>query len=233
VPTAAQAADAAVSPSPSTKKVSHKSAEKAEDAYIEGARQLRDANYEAAERSFLRAYNLNPEKNEYLLALSASRERHLTGLVQQSSQARMANHTEEADRLLTQARTLDPSNPLIAEHEIVSPSALPHVDQVAQRHFILASTIEFAPAKDLHSFHERGDLRAVLQHVLMAYGIKPTFESDVPAKNIRLDVDDIDFTSALTITQMMTSVFYTPLDAKTAIVAKDNPENRERLELLV
>ena len=232
-PTAAQAAEAAVSPSSSTKKISRKSAEKAEDAYIEGARQLRDANYDAAEKSFLRAIKLDPQKSEYILALSASRERHLTGLLQQSSQARMANRPEEAEHLLAQARAIDPSHPLIAEHTIVPPSALPHVDQVAQRHFILASTIEFAPTKDLHSFHERGDVRIVLQHVLTAYGIKPTFESDVPAKNIRLDVDDIDFTSALTITQMMTSVFYTPLDANTAIVAKDNPENRERLERLV
>ena len=88
----------------------------AEAAYLAGAKQLEHNNLDAAESEFERALKLNPGNRNYALAISVTREHRLTELVQQSSKARLSGDPARADTLLAEARTIDPTDPLVLEH---------------------------------------------------------------------------------------------------------------------
>jgi tetratricopeptide (TPR) repeat protein len=93
-----------------------KSSSAADDAYIEGAREIQRKNLAAAELDFARAVQLNPNNRDYALALLATRENHITELVQSAARARQVGDRAQADALIAQARALDPDNPILAQH---------------------------------------------------------------------------------------------------------------------
>ncbi len=93
-----------------------KQAREAEDAYLEGARQIERKDLAGAEKSFARAVQLNPGNRDYALALIVTREHELSELVQQAAKARLNGDNARADALLEQARKIDPDNAVIAQH---------------------------------------------------------------------------------------------------------------------
>ena len=48
--------------------------------------------------------------------------------------------------------------------------------------------------------------------------------------NLRFDLDDSSYQQAVPVLLDITHLFAVPLDAKSVLIAKDTPENRQRLE---
>jgi len=222
------------SPNPDAK-VSEKQAREADDAYLEGAKHIQHGDLPAAERSFARAVQLDPSNRDYILALADVREHRVTELVQSAAQARRLGQNDKADDLLAQARVLDPDNPIVTQHFGVNLS--PWQSTADPLHFpaadiasTLAGPIEFAPTPGLQDIHQRGDPRSVISAVYSAYGIKPAFDSSFTNSTpVRLDLDQVDFATATRILNHMTHVFAVALQPHSALIAKDNQEQRERL----
>jgi type II secretory pathway component GspD/PulD (secretin) len=95
---------------------SKKHLREAEDAYLAGAKKLQQNDLEGAERDFTHAQNLDPQNQEYAIALSLARQHQLMGLVQQAGKEKLAGNQGKAEKLLAQARAIDPRNPLVLEH---------------------------------------------------------------------------------------------------------------------
>jgi type II secretory pathway component GspD/PulD (secretin) len=89
----------------------------AEAAYMAGAKKLERDDLNAAEKEFQRALKLDPENQNYAIAISVTRQHRLTELVQQSSKARQAGDQGKAETLLAEARAIDPQDPLVVEHD--------------------------------------------------------------------------------------------------------------------
>jgi len=194
--------------------VSAHQAREADDAYLEGAKQLERDDIVSAERSFAHAVELNPNKQEYILSLTVAREHHLTELVQQAAKAR-----------------------LITQHDGVDASSLSSfLDQENLR----AQTpsfdgpIELDVTPGVKSFHLRNGAQDVIRAVYLAYGITVTFDESVTNNApIKFDLDDVDFKTATRVVADMTHIFAVAVQPHSALVAKDTTENRERLETLV
>jgi general secretion pathway protein D len=88
----------------------------AEDAYLAGAKKLQRDDLDAAEHEFLRALALDPGNRNYAIAISVTRQHRLTELVQQATKARRAGDQEKAKTLLSEARAIDPTSPMVIEH---------------------------------------------------------------------------------------------------------------------
>ena len=88
----------------------------AEDAYLAGAKKLERDDLNGAEREFTRAQQLDPQNRDYAIAISMARQHRLMELVQQAGKEKLAGNQEKAEKLLAQARTIDPQNPLVLEH---------------------------------------------------------------------------------------------------------------------
>jgi type II secretory pathway component GspD/PulD (secretin) len=88
----------------------------AEDAYLAGAKKLQRDDLIGAEREFTRAQKLDPGNRDYAIAIELARQHQLTELVQQAGKARQDGNPQKAEKLLAQARAIDPENPLVIEH---------------------------------------------------------------------------------------------------------------------
>jgi general secretion pathway protein D len=217
--------------------VSERQAREADDAYIDGAKQMEHPDFPAAERSFARAVQLNPNKQEYVLSLAVAREHHLTELVQSAAKARLLGDNARADSLLAQARTLDPNNNIITQHLGVDASPLPTaVDLDSKRGNVpaLAGPLEFAPTPGLKSLHHRGAAQDVIRSVYSDFGISVNFDSSFTSNSIlKFDLDTVDFATARRILGEMTHTFTVAVQPNNALIAKDTPEERDQLQPMI
>ncbi len=234
--TAAATEAARVIPPPPSK---HQ-AQLAEDAYLAGARLLDRNELAAAEVQFAKALKLNPTRSEYAQAVALAHEHRVTDLIQQSGKARLLGQTDEADKLLAEARKLDPQSNIVTQH--VDATAPPHAfsaqfdpetEPWIREGPAIAGAITLLPNSGPQSFHIHSDVQDVLNHVLSAYGIHPVFDESVPRQSIRFDLEDVPYQQASTILMEMAGLFAVPLDPRSVYIAKDTIENRQRFEHLL
>ncbi len=215
--------------------ISEHSRRLAREAYVLGAREVDRDLLEAAEQHFTRAHDLDPANADYNNALALTREHRLTQLVQQASVARVQRDTVRADALLEQARRIDPENAVIAQHFPSPASVATAVDPTDRFHDspVPAEAIDLTPSPSSQSFHLRADSRSVLTEVLRSFGIRAVFDDSVPNSNLRFDLEQVSYAQAIPILLSMVHSFVVPLDATSVLIAKDTPENRDRLERLL
>ncbi len=230
----------------------------AHDAYLAGAKKLEHDDLDAAEHEFVRALELDPENRNYAVAISVTREHRLIELVKQATNARQAGDEGKAQTLLAEARTLDPTNPMVLEHAdpVIPFNALAlqtaagkptdrSIDPLADRARLLSGTtrqpwqievpvlagaIRVAPADGVKDFHLRGETRDVMNQVAAAYGIRVVLDDSVEHKNLRFDLENVTYAEAMSVLMSMAHVFAVPLDETSVLVAKDDATDRQRLE---
>jgi general secretion pathway protein D len=205
----------------------------AEDVYLAGARLLERNDLTGAEIQFGKAAKLNPSNSDYASAYAVTHQRHVTELVQESGKARLLGQNEKAETLLAEARLLDPENNIVGQS--VDSGALPKVFHPEIEPWIrdgptLAGPITLLPSPGPKSFHLHSDEQDVIRQVLSAYGIHATFDDSVQRQNLRFDLDDSPYEQAVPILLDMVHLFAVPLDAKSVLIAKDTPDNRQKFD---
>jgi hypothetical protein len=238
---------------------SKRQSREAESAYLAGAKKLEHDDLNGAEAQFQRALKLDPGNRNYAIAISVARQHHVTELVHQATQARQTGDALKANILLAEAREIDPDNPVVIEHSgpfVTSAPALsaaqlaasinnnratPLADQALMlaatadtpwkiQGPVLAGTIRVAPDEGLKSHHVNGSSTQVIRTVALAYGINVIVDDSVEQKNLRFDLENVDYQRAMSVLMSMAHGFISPVDEKTVIVAKDDSANRLRLE---
>jgi Flp pilus assembly secretin CpaC len=226
---------------PDPPEVSRHDAQQAEEAYLTGVKLLDRGDLAKAEKQFLKASNLVPSRTEYVQATALAHEHRVTELVQQAGRARMLGHPDKADSLLAEARKLDPQNEIVTQHtnaaqrqsifhpEIRSGDGVSY-DPLDRRIRQIAGPITLSPSKELQEFHLHADSRQIVEQVFSRYNIRTVFDDSVERKDIRLELEKVPYSKASSIVLDMAHAFATPVDPQTVLIAKDNTENREKLE---
>jgi general secretion pathway protein D len=231
------AAVAQTNPGPNANATSEASpkqnARAAEDAYLSGARLLDHNDLTGAELKFRRAVALNSSNRDYALALSLTHERHVTELIQQAGKARLLGQHEKAETLLAEARLLDPENgivgPRVDNGEL--PKAFhPEIEPWIREDPAITGPVTLGPNPVQKSFHLHSDEQDVIRQVLSSYGIRPVFDESVQKDDLRFNLDESSYQQAVPVLLDITHLFAVPMDAKSVFIAKDTPENRQRLE---
>ncbi len=233
----------------------------AQDAYLAGAKRLERDDLAGAEHEFTRALQLDPGNTDYAIAISVAREHRLSELVQQAGQARLAGDSAHAETLLAEARAIDPANPIVLEHSspalvqnAVAPQTPPRggdlpITPLTDRTQLLMSAdaggpsplqtpalagpLQLRPSSGLKSFHLRGDVQAVVRDVAKEYGIRTVMDNSVGRKDLRFDLENVDYKQAMGIVMSMAHLFAVPIDETSVLVAKDDPASRQQFERLV
>lgn len=212
-----------------------KQVREAEDAYLQGAKAIDHKDLEAAEKDFARAAQLNPKNRDYTLALIVTREHRLSELVGQAAKQRLLGNDQRAERLLEEARKIDPNNAIVAQH-FESPtrpgvSQIPDADPLAGS---LGGPVQFEPKPGKQDVHLRGGASDILRSLYAQFGITASFDSSVrSAFPIKLDLQGVTFEQATRIASQMTQTFAIPVQPHTALIAEDTEDNRKRLEPVV
>jgi hypothetical protein len=219
--------------------ISESQSREADDAYLDGAKQVQHKNLAAAIQDFERAVRLNPNNRDYTLALLATRENRITELVQSAARARKHGDTARADALLAQARAIDPDNRVVAQHFDTGTGAdtsddvlgNPHAADIAST---LAGPVELEPLPGTKSIHLQGDSQTVIRGVYRTFGIEVTFDASFTSTQpLQFDFNSINYADATRVLNMMAHIFAVPVQPKLALVAKDTQEMRDELSPLV
>jgi type II secretory pathway component GspD/PulD (secretin) len=239
------AASAPKPPPPAPTPLSPKQLREADDAYLEGAKQIQHKNLAAAMQSFERAVTLDPTNRDYALALIVAREGRVTELVQSAAKARLLGDTAKADALLQEAHALDPDNRIVDEHlpnsapppakppfrpgllySSVDPLKFPAADIAST----LAGPVELAPSAGKRTIHLHGGTQTVLRSLYSQFGITTVFDPSVPnGPNIDLDMTNVTFADAASILNMSERTFAVAVQPKVALIARDTQEMRDSL----
>lgn len=223
----------------SSRKYTERELRQADDAYLEGARLLDRGELAAAEKAFQRASKIIPIKPEYVQAATLAHEHRVTELVQQAGRARLLGHPEQADALLAQASRLDPENNIVNQHRNTAPEPQSRIEtqvrnigaeSFARRTDRLAGPIVLSPSTELKDLRLRGTTPQVIQQAFSLYGIRTVMDDSLQSQPMRVELEKIGYDRASDIVLSMAHAFAIPLDQHTVIVAKDTPQNRERLE---
>src|SRR5437762_10667930 len=100
----------------------------AESSYLAGVRLLDRGDMAGAEARFTKAATLNPTSSDYAQAAALAHEHRVSSLVLEAGRERMLGHAVRADKLLAEARVLDPENNIVTQHSgpnAISASAAP------------------------------------------------------------------------------------------------------------
>jgi type II secretory pathway component GspD/PulD (secretin) len=205
----------------------------AEDAYLAGARLLDRNDLAGAETQFGKAAKLNSSNSDYAAAYAVAHQRHVNQLVQESGKARLLGQNEKAETLLAEARLLDPENTIVRQS--VDTGALPKIFHPEIEPWIrdapsIAGPITLLPSSGNRSFHLSAGEQDLIRQVLSAYGIQANFDDSVQRQNLRFDLDDSPYQQAVPVLLGMTHLFAVPLDAKSVLITRDTPENRQHFE---
>jgi type II secretory pathway component GspD/PulD (secretin) len=211
-------------------------AERAEQAYLAGARLLEQKDLAGAQNAFTKAAKLDPAQPNYEMALTLTRNHRVNELVQSAAKARMLGDPKQADRLLAQARIIDPANEEVLEHTIGGQSGLqstaPRATFTPVQDPVYAPPIELQPAPGPKEVDLRGDAKLVITETAQAYGVKVAFDASADegqAVQLRFNMPASPYDRTMPLLLKMAHMFAVPLDKKTILVAKDTQENRARL----
>ncbi len=210
--------------------VSSRELKQAGKEFSRGLQYQRGKKTESAFRAFERASSLVPSDMEYATAREIARQQLVLEQLKRGNELMAEQKNAEAVAAFRHAVQLDPSNNFALQRlqdsaGSASPlrrSALPVVER--------SDTIEIQPRRERRSFHLRGDARQIIEQVAAAYGLTAYFDESAEPRQLRFDVDDTDFRTAVNLATMMSKTFWTPLSSTQLLVAADRADLRQRFD---
>src|ERR1700761_3182751 len=124
------------------------------------------------------------------------------------------------------AMRIDPGNPELAERA-AQIGAMPDNNSAPAR-----TTIQGLPKLNVqqgkHNLDLHGDTRSAYDMVTHMFGIKATFDPDLPSRRVHLRVEDVDFTTAIALLSQSSGTFWRPVGEDMIFVAADTSEKRKQ-----
>ncbi|HET9741882.1 MAG TPA: hypothetical protein VFQ00_03945 [Terriglobales bacterium] len=207
---------------------------KAEKEYLAAMNFVRNGQVEKGEALLEDALQLDPHNLAALSARELLKQERIHEEVARANRQLEAGHQPQAIAQLRKALSLDPHNELTQQRlQAVLAQTASAADQLPARiHYRDAGAVELAPNNTKQTFHYKGDSRGLLDRVWNAYGIRPLLDSSVTSRQVRFDMENVDFATAVVILSQMTKTFFQPVSPNQALIVADTPTNRKQFERL-
>ena len=194
-----------------------------------GARQEAAGDYEGALEAYEEAARYAPFDVTIVSKAAALRSRLVRGYVDEGERLALEGNLGAAAEAYAFALHVDPSNAVLMER-LKQIDSMPH-DEKEPEDQPVEGMPQLRPDRVTRSFDTRTDLRTAYEQVAAAYGIKAAFDPDLPARNVRFRVKDVDFETAMNVLVLQTGTFWRPLNSKLIFVAADTSEKRKAFDL--
>ncbi len=188
-----------------------------------------EARFDEALLSYDEAAHLAPQDLAVVGRGAVLRSKLIREHVDKAEQLALAGKLPQAKEELTIAMRIDPSNKIVAERYAQMDSM--HNDEPSQSAAEISGLPHLKTQAGRHSFDLRGDTRSAYQQVAQAFGVKITFDPDVVSRQVRMQLDNVDFNTAVSLLGSTTGTFWTPVNATLMFVAPDTLEKRRQFGL--
>jgi len=179
------------------------------------------------------ASDLEPANVEYATMRAVLQQQLAASYLERGNRLAEAGDFAGAAGQFRAAYSLDPEDPYIRQrmHD-VTVAEDPEHQNVLQR-LESVTQINEKPAAGTKSFHFQGDSRSLITQIGKAFDLQVAFDPAFSPKQLRFDVDNVDFYKAMELAGMMSHSFWAPVSANEIIVAQDTPEMRKQYERMV
>jgi Bacterial type II and III secretion system protein/FG-GAP-like repeat len=218
-PSSSQFQDPKVRPDP---KRAQKAAEHGDKAAAAG-------RFEEALMAYEEAEHYAPQDASIIERAAALRSKLVRTHVEAAERAALAGQLMLATDELAAAIEIDPGNAIVAERlaQIKNMEDEPPPKSTNG----ISGMPRLLPQSGKHNIDLRGDTKAIYEQLAAMFGIKATFDPDITAKNVRLRVNEVDFSTAMAVLGAQTGTFWRPLNPTLIFVAPDTQEKRRQYAL--
>jgi type II secretory pathway component GspD/PulD (secretin) len=194
-----------------------------------GQKQEASGAYEAALAAYEEAARYAPFDITIVSKAAELRSKMVRSYSESAERLALDGNLQAATEALAAALTLDPSNKIVLDRmeEMEAMRTQSKDFPVEERPQGLPKVV---PDKVIRGFHLQTDTRSAYEQVAASYGIKASFDPELPSRSVRLRVDNVDFDTAMKVLTAETGTFWRALDAKLIFVAADTAEKRRQYE---
>ncbi len=197
----------------------------ARQSFSRGLKAAQAKNMDEAFAQFDNATRLVPQNIEYLTAREMARQQ-LVGLhLERGNTNLQTGRQVEALAEFRIALNMDPQNEFAQQRLRDALGPPPIKTSGAPQVVASADALAVQPQPGRHDFHYRGDSRGLFNAIASAYGLTVIFDDTFPARRVRFDMENVDFTTAIQAARTVTKAFVVPLEEKVVYATIDNPEN--------
>lgn len=202
----------------------------AEQAFAHALKLQKDKHPEEAFDEFEHAAALLPRNLEYVTAREVARQQLVYAHIEAGNKAMLVNEPTRAMAEFRAAVELDPENQFAMQRlkdalGDKQPRVSPALRLVAQ-----ADEIEAHPQSGRRDIQFRGDSRGLLTEIARQFGLQVVFDDTVQTKQVRFELDNVDFYTAMQVASEMTHTFWTPMSETQIFFAEDNITDRRQFE---
>jgi len=152
-------------------------------------------------------------------------------IVEQAEAAALDGNVDGATELMYRALQIDPGNAIVAERlaqiKQMQPQYLPRGDR---EDYQLKGPAVLNPQPGKKPVNVRGDAKSAYEQVAGMFGVKAAFDPDLPAGNVNLRIDAVDFYTAMQLLGAESKSFYRVVNPALIFVAADTLEKRKQYE---
>ncbi len=210
---------------------SKKELKEARNAFREGVKLQDRRQLEDAFKQFDTASRLAPQDMQFLTAREVVKAQLVFEHVQHGNLLLLENARARAAAEFSVALDLDPENQFARERlaESTRETAPPRPWSLPLK-IADSGEIHLEPKDGRATFHYSGEVRGLYAELSAAYGVTAQFDDSVQARQVRFNVDDVDFFTALKLVGQVSKTMWAALDAHQMLIAADNTENHKQFD---
>ncbi len=218
--------------------VSKQEMKDARSAFRQGVKLEQQHRLPGALDSFDKALRLVPQDMQYLTAREVVKAQLVFDHVQRGNALLLENSHAPAAAEFRAALDLDPENSFARERLAEANREMAPVTAAPLHWAVPVTTIDSAeihlePGDARATFHYSGDVRGLFAELSAAYGVKVQFDDSVKAREVRFNVDDIDFRTALKLACRVSKNMWTPLGPHQLFLADDTDANHKQFDRML
>jgi len=210
---------------------SKKDLKEARTAYARGMKLQGHKQFDEAFAQFDEAARLSPQDPQFISAREIVKAQLVFDHVQRGNALLGENEQPRAVAEFRAALDLDPDNQFARERlaEAARDSA-PSLPDGVPTLLSDSGEIQLQPNNQRATFHFRGEVRGLFTELASAYGMTAQFDDSVATRQVRFNVDDVDFATALKLACQASKTMWTALDAHQVLLAADTQENHRQFD---
>ncbi len=188
-----------------------------------------DGRLDEALLAYDEAARLAPQNLALFGRGAALRSRLIREHVDKAEQLALAGKLPQAKEELNIAMRIDPTNKVVAERYAQMESM--QDDEPPPTTTEISGLPRLKPQSGRRSLDLHGDTRGAYGQVAHAFGVEAVFDPDVVSRQVRMQLDNVEFSTALSILGSTTGTFWSPVKATLLFVAPDTMEKRRQFSL--
>ena len=203
----------------------------AHEAFRLGVKLHEHQRLEEALKQFEEASRLVPQDTQFLTAREVVKARLVFDHVERGNALLLEAANDRAAAEFRAALELDPDNHFAQERlqEAVRVQTVSSPAPLSER-LAESEEIHLKPTGDRATFHFSGDVRSLFTELAAAYKMTVQFDEAVPARQVRFNIDDLDFFTDLQLACRVSKTMWAALDEHQFLVAEDKPDNHKQYD---